>query len=119
MFFACRNPCFSPANGRYATGIPLARSASTLVFSRFGGDYFIFETLKEDHRTSQLLGKVNRRPLNIDIALFGIRSHESIQIPRLKFVRLLRQGLRIADAVVTGAGAKCFAESKRTKRRIT
>src|SRR6185295_6744262 len=49
--------------------------------------YFVFESLKEDHGTRQLSGEVDRRARYINVTLFGIRSHESIEITRLKFVR--------------------------------
>src|SRR6185295_13135114 len=80
--------------------------------------YFVFESLKEDHGTRQLFGEVDRRARYINVTLFGIRSHESIEIPRLKFMRFFCQRFSIADAVVAGSGAERVTESQRTKRRV-
>ena len=66
----------------------------------------------------QLLSEMNRRAFDIKITTFGIRSHQTIRIPRLEFMCVQFQSFEVADAIIACAGFK-VTESHRAKGGVT
>ena len=61
---------------------------------------------------------VNRRARDVEVARLWVRADQSVEVARLEFVRVARERLEIADAVVAGAGAERVAERQGRQRRV-
>src|SRR6266705_2116229 len=60
----------------------------------------IFQALKENDGAGQAVGEIYRRPFEIEITPFRVRTNQAIEITRLKLVRFFSQGLGIAATVI-------------------
>ena len=77
-----------------------------------GRDDFVFQALENDHGTIQLIGEMDRRAGDVEIAAFGVRADQSVEVARLEFMGVFRQRFQVADAVVAGAGFEDVAEGE-------
>src|SRR6516165_3540503 len=55
---------------------------------------------------------MNRRALDIEVAARRVRTDHPVEITRLEFVRVLRQSLEIADAIIAGASLENIVEGQ-------
>src|SRR6516165_2758502 len=62
---------------------------------------------------------MDRRALDIYIATGRVRTDQPVEIPRLEFVRVFRQSLEVANAIVTRARSKHVAERQRAQGSVT
>ena len=62
-----------------------------------GGDDLIVEALKEDHRTSYLVGRMEGSSLAVEISPLWIRANKPIEISRLKLVSIPGQRFKVSD----------------------
>ena len=61
---------------------------------------------------------VDRRALAVQVAPLGIGPDQAVEVARLELVRVARQRLEVADAVVARAGREDVAEGQRAQRRV-
>ena len=78
----------------------------------------VFQTLKEDDRARELLRVVDRRASAVALDRLGIRTHEFVQIARLKLVCVAHQRFEITDPVVARTGREGVVEGQCTERRV-
>src|SRR6266550_3857129 len=83
-----------------------------------GRNDFVFQALDENHRAIQMVGEVNRRAFDVEIAPLGIGADQSVEIARLELVGVFGQRFEIADAVVAGAGFENVTKRQRAERRV-
>src|ERR1700758_3790769 len=62
---------------------------------------------------------MDRRPLDIYVAAGRVRTDQTVEITRLEFVRVFRQSLEVANAIVTRTGRKNGAERQRAQSGVT
>ena len=60
----------------------------------------VFRSLQQQDGCRELIEVVDRRPLGVDGAFFGIPAYQALEIARLKLVRVGRQCLEIGDPVL-------------------
>src|SRR6516165_9900227 len=83
-----------------------------------GRDDRVLGPLEKSDRYRQAVCEVNRRPLYVEVAALGVRTNHTVKIPRFEFVRVLRQSLEIANAIITGTGLENIMERQRAQGRV-
>ena len=79
---------------------------------------FVFKSLKENDWARQSIGEVNRRAFDVKIATLRVRTDQPQRVTRFKLVRVFREGLGIANAIVARACFEDIAERQRAKRGV-
>src|ERR1700723_1502005 len=79
------------------------------------GDDAILCSLEEDYRRREPIDMVNGGALGIGGSVVGIGTNQPVQVARLEFVRVAREGLEVADAVITRTGAEHFVVFRRER----
>mmetsp|Transcript_3917 Transcript_3917/g.9507 ORF Transcript_3917/g.9507 Transcript_3917/m.9507 type:complete len:303 (-) Transcript_3917:627-1535(-) len=74
--------------------------------------HFVFLPLEEDDGAGELLDKVDGAPLLVDSLVLGVPSHERVEVPALELVRVLGEGLEVADAIEARARLESVLEGK-------
>ena len=118
----CSPPCGSraarPRRRRTPPAGPCARAASAIISAWFGGTTLSSSPWNRMSAARQPIGEVDRRARAIERLRLGIRADQRVEVARLELVRVLRQHLEVADAVVAGAGAEDVVEGQRRQRRV-
>jgi len=81
----------------------------------FGGDDAILRSLEEDDRRREAIDVVDRGALGIDLSVLRIGTNQPVQVTGLEFVRVAREGLEVADAVIARARAEQLVLFKRER----
>src|ERR1051325_8126129 len=79
---------------------------------------FVFESLKEDHRARESLGKVDGRTIVIDVFALRVWPEQGGEILRFGLVRVARHRLGVADSEVARAGCETVPKRERAERRV-
>src|SRR5208282_5875400 len=66
----------------------------------------ILRSLEEDHRRREPIDMVDGGALGIGLPVLRIGTNQPVQVTGLEFVRIARQRLEIADAVIARAPAE-------------
>src|SRR4029079_6801918 len=107
--------------GKWQVGVrtvSLAQRADHLLRLRPGHDHVV-EALQDEQGTIYAFGEVNGRARPVTVEPLRIRRNEAVRVARLEFVRVTRQCLHVADAVVARTGGADVGERGRTPRRVT
>src|SRR4029079_17677051 len=88
-----------------------------LLRLRPGHDHVV-EALQDEQGTIYAFGEVNGRARPVNVEPLRIRRNEAVRVARLEFVRVTRQCLHVADAVVARTGGEDVVERDRTQRRV-
>ena len=83
------------------------------AFGLFRRHHFVLQTLEEQHRTADLIGMQQWRPLLVQRTRCGPFPHQAIHVARLKTVRVLSHGCEITDRIAAGAGPEHLGEAQR------
>ena len=81
--------------------------------------YFVFQTLKENHRTRQSIREVDRRSFDIEVSALGVWTNQTVGVARFEFVRIQFQRFEIAHAVVTRARFEVIPKRQRAQCSVT
>src|SRR5882757_1104984 len=84
-------------------------------------DDTILRSLEEDYRRREPIDMVDGGAFGVGGSVVGIGTNKPVQVAGLEFVRVAREGLEVADAVIARAGAEHFVvfRRERAKRRVT
>ncbi len=83
------------------------------AFGLFRRHHFVLQTLEEQHRTADLVGMQQWRPLLIQSPRCGPFPHQAIDITRFKSVGVFGHGCEITDRIAAGAGPEHLGEAQR------
>ena len=85
------------------------------------GDDPILRSLEEDYRRREPIDMVNGGSFGINLSVLWIGTNQPVQVTGLEFVRVAREGLEVADAVIARARAEHFVAfgRERAERGVT
>ena len=70
------------------------------------GDDAILGSLEEDYRRREPIDMVDGGAFGIGVSVVGIGTNQPVQVAGLEFVRVVREGLEVANAVIARTGAE-------------
>src|ERR1700721_1458978 len=79
------------------------------------GDDAILCSLEEDYRRREPIDMVNGGAFGIGGSVVGIGTNQPVQVAGLEFMRVAREGLEVADAVIACTGTEHFVVFRRER----